>query len=122
MAESLDSKLDGIINALASLLHRTAKIEGIMAGLHNEGAFVIAPSRVYHDQNSALDEASLPSSQQNLVMLQRKEPQVSIPDKFDGTHPKFRGFLNQIISITVLQPERYPTEEARVRLVGTLFT
>jgi hypothetical protein len=36
MAESLDSKSDGIINTLALLSHRTAKIEGIMAGLHKE--------------------------------------------------------------------------------------
>ena len=47
MAESLESKLDAIMNALASLSHETAEIEGVMAGLHNDGAFGIAPSRIY---------------------------------------------------------------------------
>jgi hypothetical protein len=122
MAESLDSKLDAIMNALASLSHRTAEIEGVMAGLHSDGASVIAPSRVYQPQNSALEEATLPSIQQDPAVLQRKEPRVSLPDKFDGTRSKFRGFVNQIRLITILQPERYPTEEARVGLVGTLLT
>jgi hypothetical protein len=122
MAESLDSKLDAIMNALASLSHRTAEIEGVMAGLHSDGASVIAPSRVYQPQNSAPEEATLPSIQQDPAVLQRKEPRVSLPDKFDGTRSKFRGFVNQIRLITVLQPERYPTEEARVGLVGTLLT
>jgi hypothetical protein len=119
MAESLDSKLDAIMNALASLSHRTAEIEGVMAGLHSDGASVIAPSRVYQPQNSAPEGATLPSIQQDPAVLQRKEPRVSLPDKFDGTRSKFRGFVNQIRLITVLQPERYSTEEA---LVGTLLT
>ena len=122
MAESLESKLDAIMNALASLSHRTAEIEGVMAGLHSDGAPGIAPSRIYQPQSSAPEEAALPSVRQDPVVLQRKEPRVSLPDKFDGTRSKFRGFVNQIRLITVLQPERYPTEEARVGLVGTLLT
>ena len=55
-------------------------------------------------------------------MLQRKWPRVSLPDKFDGTHYKFRGFVNQIGLITTLQPERSPMKEAHVGLVGTLLT
>jgi hypothetical protein len=117
MAQSLESKLDAIMNALASLSHRTAEIEKVMAGLHSDGASGIAPSRVYQPQSSAPEEAALPSVQQNPIVLQRKEPRVSFPDKFDGTRSKFRGFVNQIRLITVLRPERYPTEEARVGLV-----
>jgi hypothetical protein len=35
---------------------------------------------------------------------------------------KFRGFVNQVRLITILQPKRYPTEQSRVGLVGTLLT
>ena len=120
MAESLDSKLDAIMNTLASLSHRTAEIEGVMASLHNDGASVVASSRVYQAQNS--EEITLHLIQHDPVVLQRKEPRVSLPNKFDGTRSKFRGFVNQIRLITTLQPDRYPTEEARVGLVGTLLT
>ena len=61
MAESLESKLDAIMNVLALLSHRTAEIEGVMAGLHNDGASGIVPSRVYQPQNSAPEEVVLPS-------------------------------------------------------------
>ena len=47
MAENLETKLDAIMSAIAVLSHRTAEIEGVMAGLHNDGAFVTAQSRVY---------------------------------------------------------------------------
>ena len=122
MAESLESKLDAIMNALATLSHRTAEIEGVMAGLHNDGALGIAQARVHQSQSFVPEEAAPPSVRQEPVVQQRKEPRVSLPDKFDGTRSKFRGFVNQIRLITALQPERYPTEESRVGLVGTLLT
>jgi hypothetical protein len=93
-----------------------------MVGLHSDGASVIASFRVYPTQNYTLDQASLSLIQQNRVLLQRKEPRVSFPDKFDGTRFKCQGFINQIKLITVLQTERYSTEEARVGLVRTLLT
>ena len=51
-----------------------------------------------------------------------KEPQVSLPEKFDDTHSKFWGFVNLVQLITILQPQRYPMDAARVGLVGTLLT
>ena len=41
MGESLDSKFNVIMNAIASLSQRTAEIERIISGLHNDKAFVI---------------------------------------------------------------------------------
>ncbi|CAG8780078.1 2024_t:CDS:2 [Cetraspora pellucida] len=35
--------------------------------------------------------------------IQYKEPKVSLPDKFDGTRNKFRGFLNQVRLIMQMQ-------------------
>lgn len=122
MTESSESKLDAIMNALATLSQRTAEIEGVVARLHNDGVSGIAQSKLHQPQISALGETTLPQVRQEPLVLQHKEPRVSLPDKFDGTRSKFRGFVNQIRLITVLQPERYPTEESRVGLVGTLLT
>jgi Retrotransposon gag protein len=122
MTESSESKLDAIMNALATLSQRIAEIEGVMARLHNDGASVIAQAGVHQSQSFVPEGAAPPSTQQDPMVQQRKEPRVSLPDKFDGTRAKFRGFVNQIRLITALQPERYPTEESRVGLVGTLLT
>lgn len=59
MVVSLDSKLNVIMNALASLSRKTIEIEGVMTGLHNDGAYVITLYRVYKAQNSEV--ATLPS-------------------------------------------------------------
>lgn len=120
MVENIDSKLDVIMNAIASLWHRTIVIGKIIEVLHNDGASVIEPSRAYKIQNS--EETTLPLIQQDLLVLQRKKPRVSLLDKFDGTGSKFWDFINQIRLITFLQPERYPTKKACVRLLGTLVT
>ena len=71
-------------------------------------------------------EVLLPASLQHQVPTtsnnEAKEPQVSLPEKFDGTRSKFWGFVNQVRLITILQPQRYPTDATRVGLVGTLLT
>lgn len=122
MTESSESKLDAIMNALATLSHRTAEIEGVIARLHNDGASGVAQSRVHQPQTPTPEETALSLARQQPLIQQRKEPRVSLPDKFDGTRSKFRGFVNQIRLITALQSERYPTEESRVGLIGTLLT
>ena len=50
------------------------------------------------------------------------EPNVSLPDKFDGTRSRLRGFINQIRLIICLQPRRYSNDFRRVGLIGTLLT
>ena len=50
-----------------------------------------------------------------------REPKISLPAKFDGTRSLFRGFLNQVRLVIQLHPNRYPTDAARVGLVGTLL-
>jgi hypothetical protein len=51
-----------------------------------------------------------------------REPRVNLPEKFDDTQSKFRGFVNQVRLITIIQSKCYPTEQSRVGLVGTLLT
>jgi len=50
------------------------------------------------------------------------EPQISLPEKFDGTRFKFRGFVSQVRLIMQLHPHRYFDDTTRVRFVGTLLT
>ena len=50
------------------------------------------------------------------------EPNVSLPDKFDGTRARFRRFLNQIKLIIRLQPQRYEDDFCQVGLVRTLLS
>lgn len=109
MPESADSKLEAILNAITMLSVRTTKIEGFIGGFQQL-------------QSPANLEGGAPSMVQQGPPPQQKEPRVSLPEKFDGTRSKFRGFVNQIRLIIALQSERYPTEESRVGLVGTLLT
>ena len=56
-----------------------------------------------------------------------KEPHASLPDKFDGTRSKFRGFINQISLVFEHNPScmyksRYMQDEAKVATVGTLLS
>ena len=56
------------------------------------------------------------------VQTSLKQPKISLPAKFDSTRSQFRGFLNQVRLVIKLHPSRYPTNVARVGLVGTLLT
>ncbi len=50
------------------------------------------------------------------------EPKISLPEKFDGTRLKFRGFVNQVRVIMQLHPRRYFDDTTRVGFIGTLLT
>jgi hypothetical protein len=49
------------------------------------------------------------------------EPQINLPEKFDGTRLKFRGFVSQVHLIMQLHPRRYFDNTTRVGFVGTLL-
>jgi hypothetical protein len=49
------------------------------------------------------------------------EPKISLPEKFDGTHLKFRGFVSQVRLIMQLHPRRYFDDTTRVGFIGTLL-
>jgi hypothetical protein len=50
------------------------------------------------------------------------EPKINLPEKFDGTRPKFRGFVSQVRLIIQLHPRCYLDDTTRVGFVGTLLT
>ncbi len=58
---------------------------------------------VTHLQNQPPPPAPVPPA---LAMV-ALEPQISLPEKFDGTHLKFRGFVSQVRLIMQLHPRRY---------------
>jgi len=50
------------------------------------------------------------------------EPKISLPENFDGTRFKFRGFVNQVCLIMQLHPRRYFDDTTLVGFIGTLLT
>ena len=85
MTKTFESKLDTVIDTLATLSQRIAKIEGVVTRLH-DGASGIAQSRSHQSQ------ASAPMVQEDRRVRQQKEPWISLPDKFDCTRSKFQTF------------------------------
>jgi hypothetical protein len=51
-----------------------------------------------------------------------KESRINLQEKFDGTHSKNLGFVNQIYLIMQLHQHRYPNDRTQVRLLGTLLS
>lgn len=114
-----ETKLDLILKAIESLSMRTNILEDFAATVDAK-------------QRASKTSESLPTIVTSTTMLPTqalgpspstiKEPRVSLPEKFDGSRSKFRGFVNQVQLIIALQPQRYPTDESRVGLVGTLLS
>jgi hypothetical protein len=50
------------------------------------------------------------------------EPKISLPEKFDRTRPKFRGFVSQVHLIIQLHPRRYLDDTTRIGFIRTLLT
>lgn len=49
-------------------------------------------------------------------------PKICLPEKFDGTISKYRDFVVSIENVFVLNGSRYPTDEIKVRFIGTLLS
>ena len=56
------------------------------------------------------------------IAAPRHDPKACMPEKFDGKISKYRDFLASIKNYFVLQGARYPTEEIKIRFIGTLLT
>ena len=50
------------------------------------------------------------------------EPRVPLPETFNGSRQRIRGFINQIRLVISQRPESYNTESKRVALVGSLLS
>jgi hypothetical protein len=90
----------------------------LVALQHLQQENVVLRDSVTHLQNQPPPPALVPPA---LAMVS-PEPQISLLEKFDGTRPKFRGFVSQVRLIMQLHPRRYFDDTTRVRFVGTLLT
>ena len=106
-------KLDAIMTALASISLDHDQIlkqnKGLNPRLHDlETQMHNAIGQVHAAKVSP--PASLQQQAPTTSNNKAKEPQVNLPKKFDSTRLKFWGFVNQVQLITILQPQRYPTD------------
>src|ERR1035441_10218198 len=49
-------------------------------------------------------------------------PKISLPDKFDGSRSKYRGFVNQVRLYIRMQPGQFPNGDSKVGLLGSLLS
>ena len=91
MVDSIESKLDAIINALNALSVRTLELEGMFSKLQSDTKPLMIPPVVQSLlQPSTSKDTVAPMAQQDSPRIQqRKEPRVSLPEKFDGTRSNF---------------------------------
>lgn len=67
-------------------------------------------------------KATIPAPSAIPLSTTSVSPRVSLPDKFDGSRLKFRGFINQVRLIIRMQPAMYHNDELRVGLLGSLLS
>ena len=109
-----DSALNQVMAALEQLQLENESLRRSLLELQNRTTNHTSPVEPH------LSSASnpTPSSSHPYVL----EPNVSLPDKFNGSRAHLRGFINQIRLIIRLQPQRYASDFSRVGLVGTLLS
>jgi hypothetical protein len=90
----------------------------LVALQHLQQENVVLRNSVTRLQNQPPPPAPVPPA---LAMV-APEPQISLPEKFDGTRLKFRGFVSQVRLIMQLHPRRYSNDTTRVGFIGTLLT
>ena len=108
-----------LTNKLVAVEHENQRLLGDLQQVSAEKAqqYEELPQRVHQ-----LEATILTLREQALgAPNSPREPNISLPAKFDGTRPLFRGFLNQVRLVIQLHPTRYSTDAARVGLVGTLL-
>jgi len=87
----------------------TETLEDLIKQLQEENREIRSILQKQTDASSAMSTTTTP------------EPKIALPQRFDGSRHLLRGFLSQTRLIFHLQPKRYPTDEARVGLIGTLL-
>ena len=67
-------------------------------------------------------QSSLPLASSPRQPATPTTPRISLPDKFDGSRLKFRGFVKQGRLVIHMQPGMYHNSEMQVGLLGSLLT
>ena len=114
------SELSQIMVALRQLQLENEALRNSLQELQVSTSLSSQPPNPSLPPQPSLEPDLLPTS--SLASSHFFEPKVSLPEKFDGTRSRFRGFINQIRLIIRLQPQRYGDGLRQVGLVGTLLS
>ena len=95
---------------LQQLLQRMAALEEENRTMRQQG------SRL-EQENQHLRSFTPPLVQPSASNL----PKVSLPDKYDGNPKGFRGFVNQLNLVFVLNESRYSTDRIKIFTLGSLL-
>lgn len=71
--------------------------------------------------------AALEAQQEHLLQQQPQsnhapEPKILLPERFNGDRKKYRGFINQIELVFMINPNRYHTDALKVGCIGSLLS
>ena len=69
-----------------------------------------------------LDLESLKNTPSNVTVNHPEPRHVALPEKFNGDRKKFRGFINQIKLLFIINESRYLKDALKIATVGTLLT
>lgn len=105
-------------------------VRGDIARLDNDRQAMLSSQEAHNEiqrlqeENIQLRKASTRQQavQVNTMAAGTKEPKVSLPEKFDGTRSKFRGFVQQVKLFLRLSPSQYSDDFTKVGLIGTLLS
>jgi Retrotransposon gag protein len=73
-------------------------------------------------QQMKLELELLKSNSSNVTVNNLEPRHVSLPEKFNGDRKKFRGFINQIKLLFIINKSRYNSDSLKIATVGTLLT
>ena len=85
-------------------------------------AYVIDKLERIQSQNVWLHEKYDRLKQESTAPPRTMEAHIVMPDKFDGAHSSYQGFIGQVKNIICVYPARYVTGRDKVGLIGSLLT
>lgn len=56
-----------------------------------------------------------------IAATSRPDPRVALPEKFNGDRRRFRGFINQVDLLFMINSHHYASDSLKVGLIGTLL-
>ncbi|OMJ19218.1 Retrotransposon-derived protein PEG10 [Smittium culicis] len=74
-----------------------------------------------HQQNLTLN-SQMQQLRTNTQALVFKEPKISNPEKFNGSHRDLRNFISACKEIFILQPSRFENDSVKICFVGSLLS
>jgi hypothetical protein len=90
--------------------------------MHQRINELAAANDVLTEQNQTLAAHMKSHQEVPATEIPVKEPKITLPEKFDGSRAKFRGFINQLKLTFQMAPSRYATDQVKIATLGSLLT